>query len=162
MAGEFDNIQGHSKTAGELGREGLWFAAHTLIAVLILFLVVAGISLTNPDIENIAPKLIGTLLALLVPMIGGLIIAKIRQDRTATYVWISGLLFFSLVCVWVLDLPTGAGLCDKCGAVDKLYRTFYDINHGSGLMDGDGLLLGTWIPLSMIGYAIGARFGLNE
>jgi hypothetical protein len=29
-------------------------------------------------------------------------------------------------------------------------------------MAGDGLIAGTWIPLSMIGYAIGAKFGLNN
>jgi len=76
-------------------------------------------------------------------------------------VWISGLLTFCIVCVWVLDLPTGPGLCENCGAVEKLYRTFFDIDHGSGLMAGDGLLVGTWIPLSMIGYAIGAKIGLD-
>jgi hypothetical protein len=27
-------------------------------------------------------------------------------------------------------------------------------------MGGDGLLVGTWIPLSMIGYAIGAKLAL--
>jgi hypothetical protein len=62
----------------------------------------------------------------------------------------------------VLDLPTGTGLCEKCLAFDKLYRTFFDISHGSGLMGGDGLLVGTWIPLSMIGYSVGARFGLAD
>ena len=29
-------------------------------------------------------------------------------------------------------------------------------------MAGDGLLAGTWIPLSMIGYAVGAKFGLTK
>ncbi len=72
-----------------------------------------------------------------------------------------GLVFFALVCVWVLDLPTGTGLCEKCLALEKLYRTFFDINHGSGLMGGDGLLVGLWIPLSMIGYSLGAIAGLK-
>lgn len=150
------------KTAGDLGREGIWFALHTLIAVLILLAVVAAIALTHPNSDLNEPKLLGTALALLVPLIGGFLITRVRQDRTASFVWISGLLTFSIVCVWVLDLPTGPGLCEKCGAVDKLYRTFFDINAGSGLMGGDGLFVGTWIPLSMIGYAIGARLGLTD
>ena len=160
MTQDFDVAQG--KTAGDLTREALWFTIHTILAVLVLVLVVFSISLSHPEIDQNGPKILGTFLALIVPMVFGFFITKSRQDRTAKYVWISGLLTFSIVCVWVLDLPTGNGLCEKCGAVEKLYRTFFDINHGSGLMGGDGLLVGTWIPLSMIGYAIGATFGLDD
>ena len=150
------------KSLGELGREAFWFATHTLLAVLILAGAVAAISLAHPDPDATAPKALGTVIAFLVPMIGGFIITKMKQNDIAGYVWISGLLLFSVICVWVLDLPTGNGLCEKCGAIDKLYRTFFDINHGSGLMGGDGLLFGTWIPLSMIGYAVGAKFAFDE
>ena len=160
MTQDFDVAQG--KTAGDLTREALWFTIHTILAVLVLVLVVFSISLSHPEIDQNGPKILGTFLALIVPMVFGFFITKSRQDRTAKYVWISGLLTFSIVCVWVLDLPTGNGLCEKCGAVEKLYRTFFDINQGSGLMGGDGLLVGTWIPLSMIGYAIGAAFGLDD
>jgi hypothetical protein len=160
MTEDFEIAQG--KTAGDLTREAIWYALHTIIAVLVLALVVFAISLTHPDSEQNGPKIICTFLAFLVPMIVGFTIAKVRRDHIARYIWISGLLTFSIVCVWVLDLPTGNGLCEKCGAVEKLYRTFFDINHGSGLMGGDGLLVGTWIPLSMIGYAVGARFGFFE
>ena len=157
---EFDHTQG--KTAVQLGRDALWYSVHTLLPVLILAVVVFAISLTRPDIDQNNPKLLGTALALLVPMIGGFAIAKGQQNPIAGYVWISGILFFTLVCVWVLDLPTGNGLCENCFALEKLRRTFFDIDHGSGLLGGDGLLIGTWIPLSMIGYAIGARFGLDR
>ncbi len=160
MNEEYEVTQG--KTAGDLGQEAMWFSIHTVLAVLVLLAVVFGIYLTHPDPDANFPKLLGTVLGLLVPMIVGFTIAKARQDRIAKYIWISGVLVFSIVCVWVLDLPTGVGLCEKCGAVEKLYRTFFDINHGSGLMGGDGLLVGTWIPLSMIGYAVGAKFGLDE
>jgi hypothetical protein len=161
MTQDFEVSQG--KTAGDLTREALWFTIHTIIAVLVLALVVFAIWVTvHPEIDQIEPKIVCTFLALFVPMIFGYFITRARQDKTAKYVWISGLLTFSIVCVWVLDLPTGNGLCEKCGALDKLYRTFFDIYHGSGLMGGDGLLVGTWIPLSMIGYAIGASFGLEQ
>lgn len=150
------------KSAGDLGREALWFSLHTIFAVLVLLAVVFSISLLHPDPDEVKYKLLGTALAFLVPMIAGFIIAKVQHERTAKYVWISGMLTFAIVCVWVLDLPTGVGLCENCGAIAKLYRTFFDINNGSGLMGGDGLLIGTWVPLSMIGYSIGARFGLGE
>jgi hypothetical protein len=161
MMNDFDLPQ--DKSAGDLGREAVWFALHTVIAVLILAAVVAGIGLTGPDPDAIPPKILGTALGFFVPLIGGFFIAKARQDPIARYTWISGLLMFSVVCVWVIDLPTGNGLCEACAndLVQKLVRTFFDITHGSGLMGGDGLLIGTWMPLSMIGYSIGARFGLD-
>ena len=160
MNEDYEVSQG--KTAGDLGQEALWFALHTTFAVLVLLAVVFGIYLTHPDPDAANPKILGTVLGFLVPMIIGFAIAKARHDRIAKYIWISGMLLFAVVCVWVLDLPTGVGLCEKCGAIEKLRRTFFDINNGSGLMGGDGLLVGTWIPLSMIGYAIGAKFGLGE
>jgi hypothetical protein len=158
MHAQEDITQG--KSIGDLGREAVWFLTHTCMAAFFLALVIAGITLTQPDPDALQPKLLGTVLAFLGPMIGGFLVTRILQNRIARYVWISGLVFFSLVCVWVLDLPTGAGLCEHCGAVEKLWRTFFDIQHGSGLMAGDGLLFGSWVPLSMIGYAIGAVFAL--
>ena len=157
-----DNVDlSQNKSLGDLSREALWFSFHTLIAVTVLALVVSGAALIHPDPDSLEPKLFGTLLALAAPMAVGFLIARKQQNDIAGYVWISGLLVFSVVCVFVLDLPTGNGLCERCGAIDKLWRTFFDIAHGSGLMGGDGLLIGTWIPLSMIGYAIGARYGLH-
>jgi hypothetical protein len=160
MPEDFALTQG--KSPGDLGREALWFIFHTVVAVLLLALMVFAVSLTRPDPDASGPKLLGTILAVLVPMIGGFIVAKSQQNPVARYIWIAGLLFFCVVCVWAVDLPTGPGLCEKCGAIEKLYRTFFDINHGSGLMGGDGLLVGAWIPLSMIGYAVGARFALDD
>ncbi|WP_158790056.1 hypothetical protein [Granulicella sp. L60] len=146
------------KSLGDLGREALWFLAHTLIAFLLLALTICVMSLNHPDPDSPIPKLVGTILALLVPMVGGFLLARLHHNDIAGYIWISGLVIFSVVCVWVLDLPTGNGLCETCGAVEKLWRTFFTISNGSGLMGGDGLLVGAWIPLSMIGYAVGAKF----
>jgi len=157
-----DNVDlSRDKTLPDLSREALWFILHSLVAATVLAVVVAAIALCHPDPESIPPKLIGTALALLVPMATGFLIVRQQQNRIAAYIWVSGLLIFSVLSVFVLDLPTGNGLCEKCGAVEKLWRTFFDITHGSGLMSGDGLLLGNWLPLSMIGYAIGARCALE-
>ena len=149
------------KSVGELGREAFWFLAHTLLAVAVLALVIGGMSLSHPDPEANTPKLLATVLAFFIPMVGGFALARVHRNEIARYVWISGLLLFSVVCVWVLDLPTGNGLCEHCGAVEKLWRTFFSIGSGSGLMGGDGLLVGSWLPLSMIGYAVGSQFGLE-
>jgi hypothetical protein len=149
------------KTMGDLSREALWFLIHTLVAVILLAIAIGVMSLNHPDPDSSTPKLLGTILAFLVPLIGGFLLARIHHNNVAAYVWISGLVLFSIVCVWVLDLPTGNGLCENCGAVEKLWRTFFTFSHGSGLIGGDGLLVGAWLPLSMIGYAIGAKLALK-
>ncbi len=149
------------KTPGDLAREALWFLTHTFIAFVLLAIVVGIMSLNHPDPDSTSPKLLGTLLALLAPTVGGFLLARIHHNNVAIYTWISGLVIFAILCVWVLDLPTGNGLCENCGAFEKLWRTFFTFTHGSGLMGGDGLLVGAWIPLSMIGYAIGAKFALK-
>ncbi len=151
----------HDKTMGGLGGEAVWFLTHTLIAFVLLAIVIGVMSLNHPDPDSSSPKLLGTFLAFLVPTVGGFLLARIHRNDVAGSIWISGLVIFSIVCVWVLDLPTGNGLCENCGAVEKLWRTFFTFTHGSGLMGGDGLLVGSWIPLSMIGYAIGAKLALE-
>jgi hypothetical protein len=149
------------KTIGDLAREALWFLTHTLIAVILLAIVIGVMSLNNPDPDSSTPKLQATILAFIIPMVGGFLLARIHRSNIAAYTWISGMALFSIVCVWVLDLPTGNGLCESCEASEKLWRTFFTFSHGSGLMGGDGLLIGAWIPLSMIGYAVGAKLALK-
>jgi hypothetical protein len=150
------------KSVADLGRESAWFIVHSFLAILFLAVVVGVISLDHPDPDSTMPKLLATALAFLVPMIGGFIVAHVQQNHVARYVWLSGLVLFSVVCVWVLDLPTGNGLCEMCGTVEKLRRTFFTFSQGSGLMGGDGLLIGAWMPLSMVGYAFGASLGLES
>ncbi|MGD0444455.1 MAG: hypothetical protein ABSA39_11015 [Edaphobacter sp.] len=150
----------HDKSMGDLAREAAWFFAHSLIAAILLALAIGVISLNDPDPDSSTPKLLGTVLAVLFPMIGGFFLARVHHNNVAGHVWISGLALFSIVCVWVIGLPNGRGLCETCGLSEKIWRTFFTFNRGSGLMGGDGLLVGTWTPLSMIGYAIGAKLAL--
>lgn len=146
-----------NKTTTDLVREAGWFTLHTLFAVLILVAVMVAFWFARPDPLSASPKLFCTVAAFVAPMIGGFFAERVTRETVAGFVWISALIWFGIACVHVLDLPTGAGLCDGCGAIDKLWRTFFSIDRGSGLMGGDGLLYGTWIPLSMIGYAVGAK-----
>ena len=164
---QFDDFEfSQNKSIAELGDDALWFAIHSLLAILILILVWVVITLTRPDPSSASPKIFATALAFLVPMIGGYMIIRAQRNHQhaeiARHVWISGLLLFAAVCVWVLDLPTGPALCQMCTPFEKLWRTFFDINHGSGLMDGDGLLVGVWAPLALFGYATGARLSLKS
>jgi hypothetical protein len=159
MTEDFEVSQG--KSIGDLGREALWFAIHTILAILTLLGIVAVMWMFHPNPDAIAPKLLATALALLVPMVVGFLITKLTSHDIGRYVWISGLLIFAIVCVWVIDLPTGPGLCEHCTLMERLWRTFFDFQHGSGLMGGDGVLIGTWIPLSLFGYAIGAKGALG-
>jgi hypothetical protein len=150
------------KSIGDLGHEALWFTFHSVLAIIFMIATIMLMGLFNPDPNAAAPKELGTLLVFLVPMLVSFIIAKVGGNEIARYVWITALLMFSAVCVWVLDLPTGNGLCEGCGALDKLWRTFFSIDHGSGLMAGQGMAVGLWAPLALVGYAIGARFGLDN
>ncbi len=148
--------QAVDKTPGQILHDAVWFLLHTAISVVMLFLMVGAITLTG---AQSFPMALAALLAFLVPGIAGFLIAKLRKDVIGSYVWISGLIWFSIICVWVLDMPTGPGLCEKCGAADKLYLTFFTLTQDSGLIAGMGRLVGTWPALAMVGYAIGARFG---
>lgn len=148
-----------NKSTNALMREAGWFLLHSVMAVVLMAGVIGVFSLARPDPDSALPKLLCTLAVFLVPLVGGVIAARLQPDTVAGQVWISGLIAFAIVSVHVLDLPTGVGLCNGCGALDKLWRTFFSIDQNSGLMGGDGILIGTWVPLSMIGYAVGARVG---
>ncbi len=146
-----------NKTTNDLLREAGWFVLYTVLAVFVVVAMMTAFWFIHPNPDSSAPKILFTALAFLVPMMVGFGVARIRPDGVAGYIWISGLLFFLIVCVYTLDLPTGNGLCNGCGAIDKLWRTFFSIDRGSGLLAGDGLVWGAWFPLSMIGYAVGAK-----
>jgi hypothetical protein len=159
MTEDFEVSQG--KSTGDLGREAAWFAAHTLFAILTLLGLIAVMWVFHPDPNAVNPKLLATVLALFIPLVVGFLITKVTTNDIGSYVWIFGLIIFAVACVWVIDLPTGPGLCEHCTLVERLWRTFFDFQHGSGLMGGDGPLVGLWIPLSLFGYAGGSKLALG-
>jgi cytochrome bd-type quinol oxidase subunit 2 len=160
MNDELDVYQG--KSVGELGRDAAWFLFHTLVAIAVVAAIMMGGMVLHTDADSSAPKLLATLLAFVMALVVGFAVARVRHDRVAPYVWISAILFFAIVCVWVLDLPTGNGLCEHCGAVDKLTRTFFTVDNGSGLANGWGLVVGSWVPLALLGYAAGAQLAVGR
>jgi hypothetical protein len=155
MVNESDIPQ--ANVTGSLAREAVMFFVHTLVAAIFLAVAIGALSLNNPDPDSPMPKLLGTVLAFLVPLIASFLLGRVYRSEVAGRIWVSGLILFLIACVAAFNLPTGPGLCESCGTTEKLWRTFFTFNNGSGLMGGDGLLIGAWIPLSMFGYAIGAK-----
>ncbi|MES2391729.1 MAG: hypothetical protein V4555_08815 [Acidobacteriota bacterium] len=154
-----------SKTPGDLGREALWFALHSFIAVAALFVLAITMTAFHPDATATGPMLFATLLAFVIPAAVGFAIALKTRNHVARYIWISGLLVFVAACVQVIDLPTGPGRCAECGPdhlILRIWRTFFDFSNGSGLMGGQGVLIGFWIPVALIGYCVGARLALRS
>ncbi len=72
------------KTPGDLAREALWFLTHTFIAFVLLAIVVGVMSFNHPDPDSSSPKLLGTVLALLAPMLGGFLLARIHHNSIAS------------------------------------------------------------------------------
>ena len=100
MTEEVEISQG--KSVGELGHEALWFAAYTIIAIITMLLTILTMGAFSPDPDASGPKMLGTFLAFLLPLIVGFLIAKVQHNPIARYVWLAGLLFFAVACVWFL------------------------------------------------------------
>ena len=146
------------KSPGELASEAVWFFGHTIISLVVYVALLAGLYyLPNPSLHSM---LLVTVLAFAVPGIAGYILSLIWPNEIARYIWIFGLIYFSVICVYVLDLPTGPGLCEHCTALTKLTETL--ITFKSGLVGGFGPAVGTWPALANIGYAMGAKLGLKS
>jgi energy-coupling factor transporter transmembrane protein EcfT len=108
------------------------------------------------------PQIMILLLSILVPLVVGFLVTRLRQDELAPLVWLIGLIWILIVSLWVLDMPTGPNQCFQCDATEKLTRTFFSLPRPSGLIDNDGPFLGTWPAAALIGYAIGARLALRR
>jgi hypothetical protein len=87
---------------------------------------------------------------------------RMRQDELAGLVWLVGLIWFLVVSLWILDMPTAPNACLQCDATEKLARTFFSLPRPSGLIDNDGPFVGTWPAAALVGYSIGARFAFRR
>ena len=114
------------------------------------------ITLTRPDS---VPAAVTLALSFIFPLLIGFLLVKMRASDVATLTWLAGLVWFMIVGLWILDMPTGPGSCYHCGAGDKLWLTFFSLNRDSGMVDGQGRFLGTWPAAAMIGYSVGALLG---
>jgi hypothetical protein len=97
-----------------------------------------------------------------VPLVVGFLVARIHPTEMATLVWLLGLIWFLIVCLWVLDMPTGPSQCFQCEATEKITRTFFSWPRPSGLIDDDGPFICTWPAVALVGYSIGAKLGFRR
>jgi hypothetical protein len=147
------------REAPTLARQALSFVLHTLLALASwIALMLVGYAI-NPT--GISQSVI-LVLSMAVPLVAGLIVAKIHPSEMAAVVWLLGFIWLMIVGLYVLDLPTGPGRCFQCGAMDKLSRTFFSLPDASGLMDDDGPFIGTWPAAALVGYSIGAWLGMRR
>lgn len=143
----------------KLSRQALSFALHTIIAVSAwLLMMLAGYALNPVSVSQV----VVLALSILVPLIAGNIVARIRPDEMAMHVWLVGLIWLLIVSLWVLDMPTGPNECYQCGATEKLTRTLFSLPAPSGLIDDNGPFFGTWPAAALAGYSIGTRLALRK
>jgi hypothetical protein len=135
------------------------FFAHALLAASSwIALMLVGYA-ANPS--NVPQPFI-LLLSIAIPFIVGFAVNHFRQAEMATLVWLLGLIWFMIVALWILDMPTAPNQCLNCTVREKLTRTFFSFPGPSGLIDDDGPFLGTWPVAALLGYSIGARLALRR
>jgi hypothetical protein len=149
-----DNDDGSEK----LSRQALSFFMHVLIALgAWIALMMIGYAVNTP-----VSQMVIFALSILFPLIAGFFVVRMKPDEMAGHVWLAGLIWLLVICLWILDMPTGPNACYQCSATEKLSRTLFSIPRPSGLIDDNGPVYGTWPAAALFGYAIGARLALRQ
>lgn len=152
-------IREEEEKVSNLAEQALWVLIHTLLAIGCWLLTVLIITVSK--VESV-PVLVTLALSFIVPFVVGNIFARIKQNEMAPYTWLVGLIWFLIICLWILDMPTGPNQCYHCDATEKIYLTFFSLSEDSGLIDGQGRFVGTWPSIAFIGYGIGSWFVLRR
>ena len=137
-----------------LGKQTVSFFGHALLALFAWVALMLVGYIVEP--QNI-PQMAILTASILVPLVLGFIVNRFQQSEIASAVWLLGLIWFMIVALWIVDMPTGPNQCFQCSLGEKLSRSFLSIPTPSGLVDDDGPFLGTWPAAALFGYAIGAR-----
>jgi len=161
MAVETDEMEilEEEEQASNLGEQALWVLIHVLMAIGSWVAMMVLISFARPES---VPVLATTALSLSLPFLVGNLFTRVKQNDMGPYTWLVGLIWFLIVCLWVLDMPTGPNQCYHCDASQKLWLTFFSPSEDSGLIDNDGRILGTWPAIALIGYGFGSRLALKK
>lgn len=153
---EFDEEEDPSE---RLSRQALAFLLHSIFALASwIAMMLVGYAI-NP---TYVPQFVVLALSIVVPLFAGNILVRFKPDEMSAQIWLAGLLWFLLICLWILDMPTGPNACFECDATAKLARTLFSFPSPSGLIDNNGPFFGTWPAFALIGYSIGARLGLRR
>lgn len=132
---------------------------HTFAALLAWALVMAGGYAVN---QPQTPQVYILLASFFVPFLAGAIINHFSRNPLAPTVWLVGMIWFLIVALWILDMPTGPSECFQCDATSKLMRTFFSLPSPSGLIDNDGPFFATWPTAALLGYSMGAALAIKR
>jgi len=142
-----------------LAEQALWVLIHMMLAFGSWAGMMLLISLARPES---VPVIVTLSLSFCVPFFVGYLFNRARQNDMAPYTWLIGMIWFLIVCLWILDMPTGPNQCYHCDATQKIYLTFFSPSEDSGLIDNEGRLVGTWPAAAFIGYGIGSSIALRR
>jgi hypothetical protein len=161
MSTETDEIllEEEETPGSNLVQQAVWIMIHSFLALFTWVAMMALITMLKTDY---IPVVVTLALSFVVPFVVGNIFTRIKQNDMAPYTWLIGLIWFLIVCLWILDMPTGPNQCYHCDASQKMYLTFFSPTEDSGLIDGQGRLIGTWPTAALIGYGLGSRFALKK
>lgn len=143
------------------GKQAVWFGVHVILALGVWALTMTVATLMHPQLNPPVVAIVPLVIAFVFPFLAGMVFNSVKPSEAATLVWMMGLIWFMVIGLLVLDLPTGPSACYHCGPSQKLWLTFLDFNLDSNLLEGQGRFLGTWPAVAMIGYGFGARLGLR-
>jgi hypothetical protein len=161
MSAEIEEAEIHEEEekVSNLAEQALWVLIHTLLAIGSWIAMILVISMFHPAS---IPVLVTLALSFAIPLVVGNIFTRIKQNDMAPYTWLIGLIWFLIICLWILDMPTGPNQCYHCDASQKIYLTFFSPSEDSGLIDGQGRFVGTWPTVAFIGYGIGSSLALKR
>lgn len=152
-------IDEEDDASARLSHQAGAFFLHALFALVSwIAMMMVGYAI-NP---SYVPQVIVLALSILIPMFAGNVFVRLKPDEMATNIWLAGLIWFLMICLWILDMPTGPNACFQCDATAKITRTLFSFPTPSGLIDNNGPFFGTWPAMALIGYSIGARLGLRR
>lgn len=151
-----DEVDAGSET---LSRQVVSFFLHSLIAIGAWLLLMLAGYVINPAS---ASQTVILILSIVVPLLVAVLIVRMRPDEMASHVWLLGLIWMLIMCLWILDMPTGPNACLNCNATEKLSRTLFSIPSPSGLIDNNGPFFATWPAAALLGYSIGAKLMLRR
>jgi hypothetical protein len=152
-------VQEEQENVSNLGNQALWVLIHTILAAGSWAAMMLAVTLAKPES---VPVLITTAMTFTVPCLVGYLFTRVKQNEMAPYTWLIGLIWFLVICLWILDMPTGPNQCYHCDASQKIYLTFFSPNEESGLIDNEGRLFGTWPAIAFVAYGIGGSFALKK
>ena len=152
-------IDEEEERVSNLAEQAFWVLVHTLVAIGSWIAMMTLITMAKPQS---VPVPLTSLISFVVPFVVGNIFTRIKQNDMGPYTWLIGMIWFLIICLWILDMPTGPNQCYHCDASQKLFLTFLSPTEDSGLIDGQGRLIGTWPALAWAGYGIGSRLALKK